>query len=108
MSTTTCHLHNNTDCETYEGGGLHSAINLGTTMPKWNQGKKPDRLLSFSFLFCLPGKNQAHSTLKIPCMDKNNACSEKFKNPSSCALQSTVLSQGKLSGMGGWDVAYTQ
>jgi len=33
--------------KTYEGGGLHHAINSGITVPKWNQGKKPDRLLLF-------------------------------------------------------------
>ena len=49
-----------------KGGGLHSAINLGITRPKWDQGKY---FLFFSF-FWLPRKNHVHTTLKY-CMKTN-------------------------------------
>jgi len=57
------------------GACTASAINLGTTVPKWNQGKKPNRL-NISF-FCLLGKNHVHTTL--------NKLHEKKKTKTKCA-----------------------
>ena len=43
----------------YEDEGLHSALNLEPTVPKWTQGKKPDR--KFILFLFLTAWKKAHA-----------------------------------------------
>lgn len=61
------------------GGGVCTVqlVNLGTTVSKWKQEKKPDR----TFIpFSIPAwKNHEHTAPKLLYMEKeNNVCIIKF------------------------------
>jgi len=88
VNTLHSYKHHITISKTYEGGGLHSAINLGTTVSKWNLGKKPDKPLCtiFFFLACLE-KTMCHHP-----QTKNNNLHGKKKNKQQCMYAQKIQS----------------